>query len=158
MPKKRRDPNARIPRELLLSNTELPRPHVAWIDPAAARSQRRALAVVLVLAAILVGLVVSTLLKGLLLGAIFAFSAQAWYAQVAHRLGGRRPLAAALVTLLFGAVFGLALGLALQIIGAELAYVGSLLQARIATGSLEAVVGRDAARFADRIGIDRALL
>jgi predicted PurR-regulated permease PerM len=138
-------------------------PHVVSRDRASAsehteRSQRIALAVLLVITFLVAAWLASGLWVGITLGTVMAFTAQPMFRTLSKRVGDRRWLAAALLTGAMG-LFAVGLGtLFLYIAANELVSIGGVIEHKLQAGSLAALVGEPAAHVVDKMGLSRSLV
>ncbi len=145
----------RIP-SLLSRDTELPlldnEPH----RPSMVRGRRLALSVLLLLAMLAVARIAAPLWVGIAFGTMMAFTAQPAYRALNARLGERRALAAALTTLFAGLIVALLGAFVLWILTREVMTAVSLMQQKLATGSLADLIGDRGVRLLGKVGVDRA--
>jgi len=142
----------------LLNDTELPRLFVGPVAAQIRRERRIALTVVLLASFATVAWIASPLWVGIALGTVMAFTAQPVYRKLCARFRERRHLAAALVTVLGGALVTVAGIVAIYVITDELIQLTTLFQKKMASGSLVDLVGEKGAKIVDRLGIRRSEL
>lgn len=133
-------------------DSELPRLSNSPVAPETKRGRRIALAILLMLTFLTVAWIASPLWVGIMLGTVMAFTAQPLYRKLAVKLGNRRALAAGLVTAMSGLVTAGAGFFAGYILKNELFAMVGLLQGKLASGSIAALVGERGARLLERIG------
>lgn len=125
--------------------------------PVAARTvQRRhiALGVLLLLSFLAAARLVAPVWLGIVFGALMAFTAQPLYRRVTARLGGRRHIAALLTTVLTGGACVVGGSVAVYVLTRELFGVVALLQHRLESGTLAGLVGEQAVRVVERMGLN----
>lgn len=145
------------PRKSLPSrDSELPSITTQPVAPSTQRGRRIALAVLLLLVFLGVARVAAPTWVGLVLGTVMAFTAQPLYRRLVVAFRERRALAA-VVTTTTGGIVTLAGGAAaLYILMREVVQLFQLAQGKLATSSLQEIIGERGTRALDALGIDRA--
>lgn len=138
------------------TDSELPKLVSSPVAPETKRGRRIALAMLLMLTFISVAYIASPLWVGIMLGTVMAFTAQPVYRRLAVKLGNRKVLAAVLVTISSGLITALAFFFALYVLSKELLMLVSVLQQKMASGSLAEIVGERGARLIERVGFNSA--
>ncbi len=118
-------------------------------------TQRTALAVVLVFAFLLAAYVTAPLWVGLMLGTVMAFTTQPLYVRLSARLGERKGIAAAIVTVASGIVAAAICVLALYVVTDELVSVVRIVQSHASGRTLGEVIGPRAAHALERMGVSQ---
>ncbi len=133
-------------------------PHLVGRHPEEHRSQRYALAILLVFTFLVAAWLASGLWVGITLGTVMAFTAQPVFRSLSRRVGERRWVAAALLTAAMG-LFAVGLfALFLYIAANELVTIGAILERKLQAGSLAAIIGEPASRAIDKLGLGRSLV
>jgi predicted PurR-regulated permease PerM len=152
-------PSSEISRSSLkISDIELPKISLSPASPATERGRHIALTALLIITFLTAAWIASPIWVGLALGTVMAFTVQPTYRRLARRMNQRKHLAAGLLTLgagLFCTFTGLG---ALYVLAAELFDVISVLQRRIARGSLEELLGHGPLEILDHMRVDRGLV
>jgi predicted PurR-regulated permease PerM len=157
--RRHRSPRRRISRRLLVrQDSELPQVFDSPAAPRTVERRRLALGVLLALSFLAVARLAEPVWIGIVFGALMAFTTQPLYRQLCIRLGQRRSWAALLTTLATGAACVICGALALYLLTRELLGVVAVLQAKLESGSLRAVIGEPGLRLAKRLGTDEAEL
>ena len=140
-------------------DSELPR---LLTPPPVEASTRRgrliALGILLLLSFIAVARVAAPLWVGIAFGTFMAFTAQPAYRKIAIWLGNRKPLAAAITTVVFGLVWIVAAAVMIYVLSSELFTLVGVLQSKVNSGGLASLIGERGVRWLDRLGADRATL
>jgi predicted PurR-regulated permease PerM len=135
-------------------DSELPRISANPVAPETRRGRRIALAILLMLSFMTVAWIAAPLWVGIMLGTVMAFTVQPLYRKLAAKMGDRKLLAAAIVTVMSGLVTAVIFVLALYILSNELIMLVGLLQKKVVSGSLEELVGERGARLLVRAGMN----
>ncbi len=139
-----------------LRDTELPTLSTAFVGAETQKGRKLALSFVVLLTFLTVAWIASPIWVGLALGTAMAFTAQQSYRSLTRRLGNRRILAAALVTIIGGILAAVAGAIALYTVTQELITLVGILQQKMDTNSLTELIGDRGARMVDHLGLDRA--
>ena len=141
-----------------LRDTELPTLSTAFVGAETQRGRKLALSVVVLLTFLTVAWIASPIWVGLALGTAMAFTAQQSYRSLTRKLGNRRILSAALVTIIGGVLAAVAGAIAIYTVTQELITLVGVLQQKMASNSLAELIGDRGARMVDHLGIHRAEL
>ena len=136
-------------------DTELPRLSATDGQPSTVRGRRIALSVLLAIAFLAVARLAAPLWVGIAFGTMMAFTAQPAYRMIARRLDDHRGAAAAVTTVVTGLVVGAFGALAIWVLTRELFAVVSLMQQKLASGSLADLIGENGVRLLGKLGINR---
>lgn len=140
-------------------DSELPRISTpAPVQEATRRGRIHALGIVLLLSFLAVARIAAPLWVGIAFGTFMAFTAQGLYRRLSARLGHRRELAAILTTVFSGIASLAVLAGLVWLLSKEIYEVIDLLQARLRTGSLAAIIGDVPAHWLERAGVNRDAL
>jgi len=120
--------------------------------------QRTALAVLLLLAFVAAVWVAAPLYVGVVFGMVMAFSAHPLYERLARRLGGRRPLAAALTTVLGGTIMLAGSAGLVFVVVRQLLALTDVAQQKLATSTPQGLIGERGVRLLDALHVDHAQL
>jgi predicted PurR-regulated permease PerM len=141
---------------LPLSDTELPRLMVAPVAPETKRGRRIALTIVVMGCFLAVAWIASPIWVGLALGTVMAFTAQPLYRKMAGKEHEHRVLAAAVTTLVGGVITAVLGAICIYVITRELILLVDLFQRKMASGSLDQLIGERSAHALEHLGIHRA--
>ena len=147
---------AEEPARAPLRDTELPTLAAGFVGVETQRGRKFALSVVVLITFLTVAWIASPIWVGLALGTAMAFTAQQSYRSLTRKLGNRRALAAALVTLIGGILAGVAGAIAIYTVTQELITLVGILQKKMDANSLAGLIGDRGARMVDHLGLDRA--
>lgn len=136
------------------TEAELPPVSTSSVAPETERGRQRALAAILVAAALAMVWVASFLWVGIMLGMVMAFTAQPLYRAIARSIGDRRRLAAAIVTSLYALAVSTIGSALLFAVARELFAIVNVARDRLTKGALHQVIGERGARLLARAGVD----
>jgi predicted PurR-regulated permease PerM len=122
--------------------------------PYVAKTRKYALVAVVVVSFLLVAWVSSPLWVPLLIGVVLAVSVQKGHESLVRRTGGRRNLAAGIMTLASGICVAIVGALVIVTFTNELTKVVMYMRAHASTGSLAGLVGEKGARAIANLGVD----
>ena len=137
-------------------DTELPRvANAEPQQPSTVRGRRIALSILLLLALIAVARIAAPLWVGIAFGTMMAFTAQPAYRLLSRWLGTRPTAAAALTTVFAGLVVGAFGAFVVWVLTNEILLLVSVLQQKLASGSLIDLIGERGVRVLGRLGVNR---
>jgi predicted PurR-regulated permease PerM len=153
-PDSRRMSRASFPTTLTLTDSELPRIVSAPTAPETRRGRRTALAVLLLLSFLVVAWIASPLWIGIALGAVMAFTTQIPFRKLSERLGDRRKLAAALVTIGSGLLCAGVAAVVFYVASSELLTFIEYARGKLNTPSPSEGLGAGVLGLLHRLGVD----
>lgn len=141
-------------RDLVARESELPKLSDRPVAPQTVHRRHIALGILLLLSFLAAARLAAPVWIGIVFGSLMAFTAQSLYRTLNARLGGRRHLAALFTTMLTGSVCVVAGSVAVYVLTRELFGVIALLQHRLDSGTLAGLVGDQAVRIVQRVGLN----
>jgi len=140
--------------ELTTRDSELPQLSESPVAPKTVQRRHIALGVLLLVSFAAVARLAAPVWVGIVFGVLMAFTAQPLYRRVSARLGGRPHTAALMTTLLTGSLCIVAGVVALYVLTRELFSVIAFLQHRLESGTLAGLIGDNAVKIVQRMGIN----
>lgn len=140
----------------LPADPELPRLTGSAAAPETLRGRRIALGILLLLSFLTVARIAAPLWVGIAFGTMVAFVAQPGYRRLAALLGDRRPLAAAITTVLAGVLTAVAGTASVYLLTRELFALMARFQGPLNAHSIDGMFGARGGALLTRFGISRA--